>query len=69
MTVNQEIVDEVNANNNMTEDKCVYTYEDGFEDGMNEKASDVLEMLTSFLTDASLDANTINVIIEKVNNL
>lgn len=41
----------------------------GFEDGMNEKASDVLEMLTGLLTDASLDANTINVIIEKVNNL
>lgn len=69
MTVNQKIADEVKANNNMTENKCVYTYEDGFEDGMNEKASDVLEMLNGLLADASLDANTINVIIEKVNNL
>lgn len=69
MTVNQEIVDEVKTDNIMTKDKRVFTYEDGFEDGMNEKAFDVLEMLTGLLTDASLDADTINVIIEKVNNL
>lgn len=69
MIVNQEIVDEARTDNIITKDERVFTYENGFEDGMNEKASDVLDMLTSLLTDASLDANTINVIIEKVNNL
>lgn len=63
-----EVIHNIFTSDKNNEEKS-FSYDDGFEDGMNEKTSDVLEMLDDLLTDVSLDANTINVIIEKVNNL
>lgn len=46
-----------------------YTYDDGFEDGMNEKESDIIELLNNLLSDKSLDPHTLNIVLEKVNEL
>lgn len=46
-----------------------YTYDDGFEDGMNEKESDIIELLNNLLSDKSLDSHTLNIVIEKINEL
>ena len=46
-----------------------YTYDDGFEDGMNEKESDIIELLNNLLSDKSLDSYTLNIVIEKINEL
>lgn len=46
-----------------------YTYDDGFEDGMTEKESDIIELLNNLLSDKSLDSHTLNIVIEKINEL
>lgn len=46
-----------------------YTYDDGFEDGMNEKESDIMELLNNLLSDKSLDSHTLKIVIEKINEL
>ena len=46
-----------------------YTYSDGFEDGMNEKESDIIELLNNLLSDKSLDSHTLNIVIKKINEL
>ena len=46
-----------------------YTYDDGFEDGMNEKESNIIELINNLLSDKSLDSHTLNIVIEKINEL
>ena len=40
-----------------------------FEDGMNEKESNIIELINNLLSDKSLDSHTLNIVIEKINEL